>query len=123
MRPTRYGLLALHAALSLSLCPLASLSQVTLTLDNPNLVVVRPSSGFIDLILSGTITPASGYDAGEANLYFPVNSQGDILLGDFPLDYAAYVNQTTDTPYSGPLATIRVNATDPLGLYDQNPSS
>ena len=102
------------------LCPCAAQSQVTLTLDNPDLVVVRPSSGFRDVILRGTVTPASGYDVDGAAVSLPENSQGDFLNGDFAPDYVNYQdqNQVTDAPYSGPLAIIHVNASDPLGLYD-----
>ena len=93
---------------------------LTVTLADPNQTIVRPGSGSVEVLFSGTVTFGDDERFDSASLSSPRRSEA--------LDYSLELSEIC--PPGGDLSVCRkggtgllfsflVKSTDPLGLYDR----
>lgn len=116
-----YGRIRLLVSLfALALTPAGAKAQsgFTFTLTQPDISVVRPSSGTIQVVLSGTITFTGGDKANQISLNFPFQSAGVKLTGNNDTNFinAAF----SGTNYTGPVAELNLPSSAILGLYNKD---
>jgi len=107
----------LFVALALRLPVAVEAVPITLSLDNPNAVVVQPSSGSITVNFFGTITVDPAYHLFSWGILSPYNATLTSDLG-FPYpapEFTAFVGQSGT--YTGLLFWITVTSTTPLDFY------
>jgi hypothetical protein len=112
---------AILAALAV---PGAALAGVNLNFDVPYETVVRPNSGSVDVVFTGTIDVLlPEFDVTGLFVEFPSMDNVTFLATNFHPDLTAYF--LADLPgvdYSGNLLTVTVQSTDALGFYYLNNS-
>ena len=82
-------------------------NAITITLDNPNATVVRPTTGSVIVDFTGTITTTPGFEMSSFAASSLWNAAGDLIGGMTP-------NPTWNL--TGILFSVTVDSTD-LGLY------
>jgi hypothetical protein len=85
----------------------------------PYQTAVRPAAGSIFVLFSGTVDVLlPTFDVNQAQLEFPQDSLANSLTGAFDPAFSTYIG--TNSPgvdYTGPLFSIEVTSTSPLGFY------
>jgi hypothetical protein len=102
----------------------AQAASITLTLDNPNGVFARPSTGSIDYDFTGTLSIPTGFFFTQATIEAaydtPVPSAPDIIAnGPPPTGYGAANNGGV---INGVLVVSSVRSDNNLALYNISPS-
>ena len=94
-------------------------ASVNLNINVPYQTAVRPAAGSIFVSFTGTIDVLlPTFDVNQANLEFPMDASANTLTGSFDPALITYVG--TNAPgvdYTGPLFSIEVTSTTPLGFY------
>ena len=95
---------------------------ITFTLDNPNQTVMAPSSGFINVDFTGTVTLAPGFNltTGSIDMAYEATLTKH-LDGLFTNAFAIFLNGGTGT-FSGAIFNVTVPAGTSIDLYSFNSS-
>lgn len=94
-------------------------ASINLNLALPYQTAVRPAAGSIFVSFIGTVDVLlPTFDVSQANLEFPMDASANILTGSFDPAFNTYLG--TNAPgvdYTGPIFSIEVTSTTPLGFY------
>lgn len=112
------------ALASLALVATVSQAGINFNLNNPNVTVSRPGSGFVLVTFSGTVDLSGGFAPLLATVELPQNGSNTLAFDSFDSSFLAYLSAgVVDSDYSGDLFSLQVSSTDPYGTYDMNNSS
>ncbi|MFY9233732.1 MAG: PEP-CTERM sorting domain-containing protein [Fimbriimonadaceae bacterium] len=112
--------LALAAAFAASAI---SMAGINVNIDSQYQTVVRPGSGSISVMFTGTVDVLlPTFDVNGALLEFPSDGT-NFLSGSFDAAFITYLSAGAGVDYTGALFEITVQSTDDLGLYFLNSSS
>ncbi|MBS1709050.1 MAG: PEP-CTERM sorting domain-containing protein [Armatimonadetes bacterium] len=110
-----------------SLVAAAAVSQagINFNIDNPDMSVVKPTSGFVLVDFTGTITTSAGFAPTlDGGVELPSNGSALLTFDHFDAGLVAYLTAgVADSNYSGALFTFRVQSTDADGVYDLSSTS
>ncbi|MDX1935009.1 MAG: hypothetical protein SFU56_20615 [Capsulimonadales bacterium] len=97
-------------------------AQITITLDQNPLTVVRPQSGSLVASITGTVSVGTGWAIGGFGvLDQAANGGGDALVVDFSESFLNYISLASPgDDYTGSLFDVTVTASTTPGLYDRD---
>jgi hypothetical protein len=108
-------------ALNISAPTVVEAVPITLSLDNPNQTVARPSSGTTIVDFAGTVIVDPNFRFDLIDFDVPFNASGDSLNpGDWEPAFLTFFNSPDGGTYTGSIFHVTVSATNPPGLYQFN---
>ena len=99
-------------------------ASLNININVPYQTAVRPATGSIFVLFTGTIDVLlPTFDVNAATLEFPLDASSNVLTGTFDPAFNTYLGSAAPgVDYAGPLFSIEVTSTSPLGFYWLNPS-
>lgn len=94
-------------------------ASLNLNIAVPYQTAVRPASGSIFVVFTGTVDILlPTFDVTAATLEFPEDSSSNVLTGSFDPAFISYIGASSPgVDYTGNLFSIEVTSTSPLGFY------